>query len=130
MAIERENATPDRRRAKASHPSRGTQSGLPASRILGLVDHMDAEGWIERRIKEHDRRTHALHVTRRAPGVSDRIMAVSSEHEQELTRDLAPSQREALIRLLHQVCHHPRAHRRGPSGFADPNAYEIREEPE
>jgi len=57
-------------------------------------------------------------------------MAVSSEHEQELTRDLAPSQREALIRLLHQVCHHPRLIEGVHPGFADPNAYQIREEPE
>lgn len=108
-----------------AHPVR--PAGEPDSRARGRIE---AEGWIERRIKEQDWRRARPSRHAPAPGVVDQIMAVSSEHEQELTRDLEPSHREALIRLLHQVCHHPRAHRRGPSGFADPNAYQIREEPE
>src|SRR5215213_8203626 len=37
--------------------------GLPASRIVGLVDRLEERGWIERRLSRLDRRTRSLHVT-------------------------------------------------------------------
>src|SRR5262245_4436742 len=37
--------------------------GLPASRIVGLVDALEAKGWIERRAGDRDRRSYALHLT-------------------------------------------------------------------
>ncbi len=37
--------------------------GLPASRIVAIVDRLEARGWVERRTSPRDRRAHALHLT-------------------------------------------------------------------
>src|SRR5262245_16956748 len=77
--------------------------GLPASRIVGLVDALEAKGWIERRAGDRDRRSYALYLTSKGWAELDRIMAVSAAHEVELTRGLASDERDELVRLLAKV---------------------------
>jgi DNA-binding MarR family transcriptional regulator len=74
--------------------------GLPASRVVALVDRLEARGWIERQTSSRDRRARALYLTDAGREMLNRIMAVSAEHEAELTRGLDPAQRELLIGLL------------------------------
>jgi DNA-binding MarR family transcriptional regulator len=104
--------------------------GLPPSRIVALVDHLESEGWIERRVSAKDRRTRALHLTEAGRTVLEQVRAVSAEHEADLTRGLEPMDRDALIALLARVAAalglvegvHP--------GFADPNADQTRAGPD
>jgi DNA-binding MarR family transcriptional regulator len=77
--------------------------GLPESRIVGLVDRLEARGWIERRTSPGDRRVRALHLTSRGRGLLKRIMSVSAEHEAELIAGLAPDERDVLIGLLMRI---------------------------
>lgn len=74
--------------------------GLPASRIVGLVDAMEQAGLLERRPNAHDRRSHALHLTTAGHAKLGELRRVSSEHEADLTRALTDAQRETLIDLL------------------------------
>jgi DNA-binding MarR family transcriptional regulator len=96
--------------------------GLPQSRIVALVDRLEAKGWIRRRPSAGDRRTNALHLTRKGQAALTRIMAVSAEHEAELTRGLEPAQRAALIGLLNQVALEQGLITGVHPGFGDPNA--------
>jgi DNA-binding MarR family transcriptional regulator len=96
--------------------------GLPASRIVGLVDRLEEQGWIERRQSASDRRTHALHVTAAGRIVLDQIRVASAEHEAELTAGLDRPERAALHAVLARM-----AERHGLAagvhpGFADPRA--------
>jgi DNA-binding MarR family transcriptional regulator len=96
--------------------------GLPASRIVGLVDHLESQGWIERRSSASDRRTHALHVTPTGRAVLERVQAASRDHERELIAGLSSEQQATLEELLTNV-----ARRQGlidgvHPGFADPGA--------
>lgn len=77
--------------------------GLPPSRVVALVDQLEARGWVERRTSDADRRARRLHLTPAGRSMLERIMRVSAEHEAELTRGIAPSEREALIELLDRV---------------------------
>jgi DNA-binding MarR family transcriptional regulator len=105
-----------------------TAIGLPASRIVGLVDRLEAKGWVERRPGTKDRRSNALHLTPSGKSALDLIMALSAEHEADLTRGLTAAERSALIRILRKVAAglgliegvHP--------GFADHRADQSRED--
>jgi DNA-binding MarR family transcriptional regulator len=77
--------------------------GLPDSRIVGLVDRMEARGWLERRPSSRDRRSHALHLTDTGRGILRQVNDVSAEHEADLLRGLAPREQEELRELLGRV---------------------------
>jgi DNA-binding MarR family transcriptional regulator len=77
--------------------------GLPASRIVGLVDRLEQRGWVERRQSSDDRRTHALHVTASGRALLERLATLSSEHENELTAGLGPADQAALADLLGRI---------------------------
>lgn len=100
--------------------------GLPASRIVALVDRLEAQGWIERRTSAQDRRTRSLHLTRKGRSVLDGIVAISAEHEAGITRGLKPAERDALIDLLHRLASGHGLIEGVHPGFADPSADQTR----
>ena len=66
-----------------------TLIGLPASRIVGIVDRLEARGWIERRTQGGDRRRRDLYLTPLGREALETIMAVGRDHEKEFTRGLS-----------------------------------------
>jgi DNA-binding MarR family transcriptional regulator len=96
--------------------------GLPASRIVAVVDRLEARGWIERRSSLTDRRARALHLTRKGRTVLEEILKVSAQHEAELTRGLTATERAALVRLLRKVAEGQRLVEGVHPGFADERA--------
>lgn len=76
---------------------------LPPSRVVDLIDALEALGCLERRTKANDRRTHELYLTDRGHQLLDRIMSIAAVHEQEFTRGLEPQERIALAKLLGKV---------------------------
>jgi DNA-binding MarR family transcriptional regulator len=105
--------------------------GLPASRIVALVDRLEKRGWVERRVSADDRRSHALHVTPSGRALIDQLAAISAEHEADLAQGLTADDQATLLELLGLVAEaqglivgvHP--------GFADPRAHQsgMDEEP-
>jgi DNA-binding MarR family transcriptional regulator len=96
--------------------------GLPASRIVGLVDRLAERGWIERRSRAGDRRTRTLHVTAAGRAVLERIAAVSAEHEDALTRGIEPDERVTLRDLLERLADAQGLTAGVHPGFADARA--------
>jgi len=78
---------------------------LPGSRVVALVDKLEAGGWLQRRLSANDRRTRALHLTSKGRKLVDRIMDIAAEHEDELTRGLPARDRTELVDLLTQIAH-------------------------
>jgi DNA-binding MarR family transcriptional regulator len=76
---------------------------LPASRVVDLIDSLEAQGWLERRPKAGDRRAHALYLTDRGYQLLELVMAIGAAHEAEFTRGLEPPERAALAKLLGKV---------------------------
>lgn len=101
--------------------------GLPASRIVALVDRLEARGWIERRTSPTDRRTRPLFLTPTGRAVLDRIATVSAEHEAELTHGLDATDRKRLIKLLRRVAAERGLIEGVHPGFADPSADQSRD---
>lgn len=64
-----------------------------SSNVTGLVDGLEAQGLVERRSAEHDRRVRMLVVTERGAQVRDRLEAVMQEVPAELAALDADDQR-------------------------------------
>jgi DNA-binding MarR family transcriptional regulator len=96
--------------------------GLPASRIVTLVDRLEARGWLERRPGISDRRTNALFLTRQGRTALTRVMGISAAHENEMTRALAAGERKELIRLLGRIAADQGLVEGVHPGFGDPKA--------
>lgn len=77
--------------------------GLPGSRVVALVDRLEAGGWLQRRQSTRDRRTRALHLTRKGHTLVDRIMDIAAAHEDDLTRGLRSRDRTDLVELLTRI---------------------------
>ncbi len=77
--------------------------GLPASRVVDLVDALEAQGWLERRTRAADRRARELYLTHPGRQLLDQIMAIAAAHEERFTSGLEPQERQALTRLLSKV---------------------------
>ena len=76
---------------------------LPASRIVEMVDAMEARGWIVRRLRRGDRRTKELFLTPAGRRAADRVMAQGRLHEERFTAGLEPAEKAALARLLDRL---------------------------
>jgi DNA-binding MarR family transcriptional regulator len=73
-----------------------------SSNVTGLVDGLEAQGLVERREAEHDRRLRMLVVTARGAEVRDRLHAVMQEVPLELAALSAADQR-ALRDILRRA---------------------------
>jgi DNA-binding MarR family transcriptional regulator len=74
-----------------------------SSNVTGLVDGLAAQGLVERREAEHDRRVRMLVVTERGKEVRDRLIEVMQEVPEPLARLEAADQqtlRDVLRRAL------------------------------
>jgi DNA-binding MarR family transcriptional regulator len=83
-----------------------TALGITPSRMVAVVDSLEAKGLVERRQNAQDRRARAVYLTeagsRTYAGVLDRVTKV----EQWLSGPLQDSERQALLGLLHRVADH------------------------
>jgi DNA-binding MarR family transcriptional regulator len=77
--------------------------GVVPSRLVGLLDELEARGLIERRPNPGDRRSYALHLTDQGRDVLGAIGRVAREHQQELLESLSESERQELGALLLRV---------------------------
>jgi DNA-binding MarR family transcriptional regulator len=102
--------------------------GLPASRIVALVDRLEERGWVERRTSSDDRRTHALHVTPSGHALIAQIAAVSAEHEADLARGLTTEEQATLLKLLGRIAAAQGLIEGVHPGFADPRAHQSGED--
>lgn len=79
------------------------QLGVAPSRIVSLVDDLEARGLLERRRSASDRRHHALLLTDAGTRMLAEIRELGLEHEDELTTALDDDERQILMELLQRV---------------------------
>jgi len=77
--------------------------GIPASRMVALVDHLEANGLVERRPDPEDRRVRGLHLTRKGRGALERAGKVAIDYETRLCAGINREERELLIDLLQKL---------------------------
>jgi DNA-binding MarR family transcriptional regulator len=89
--------------AGQSQQALAEQLGVPASRMVALVDDLEGEGLVERRPDPNDRRVRGLHLTRKGNETLERAAKVAIEYEQKLCEPLGEKEREELIDLLQKL---------------------------
>jgi len=77
--------------------------GVPPSRMVAMVDHLEDGGLVERRPDPGDRRVRGLHLTRKGRGVLDKAGAIAIDYETRLCAGINREEREQLIDLLQKL---------------------------
>lgn len=103
---------------------------IPASTMVALTDHLEAERMIERRAHPTDRRTRLLHLTNHGAQVLAAAAKVGAQWEQQICAGLSAAERRQLLALLNRVAvsigvtetelpDHGTGARPQPPGFSD-----------
>lgn len=73
---------------------------IERARLVHLLDKLEKRGWTERHSSPHDRRSHALHLTREGEKMLKRAHAAADEHERELIAKLGPDNHKMMLQAL------------------------------
>lgn len=76
---------------------------LDRSTMVGVLDALEARGWLERR-KGADRRTNGLWLTRSGRALLARVKRRIAHHEARVTARLSGTERARLLVLLAKLC--------------------------
>jgi len=92
-------------RLVAAQPGRSqqalaTQLGTPPSRMVGLIDGLEARGLLARRRNTDDRRLSSLHVTADGMALLAELGGLAVAHDGEVSAGLDDTEREQLHALL------------------------------
>jgi DNA-binding MarR family transcriptional regulator len=86
-----------------SQQALATALGAVPSRLVTLVDDLEAKGLVERRAHESDRRTYALHLTDKGKATMETISRIAREHRQDLLVALSDEEQGTLSALLQRI---------------------------
>lgn len=75
--------------------------------MVRILDHMESEGWLERRADPNDRRARRLYIKDKARAILDEIWRLADETRTEFLADLSEKESFCLIDMLERV--HARA---------------------
>ena len=73
------------------------------SRLVAIIDELEALDLVERRENPDDRRVHSIHLTKKGEGTLGEIGRIGREHSEALLKALKQKEREELVRLLRAV---------------------------
>ena len=77
--------------------------GIPPSRMVALVDHLEDMGLLERRPDPEDRRVRGLFLTRKGRSVLEKAGKIAIDYETQLCAGINRKEREQLIDLLQRL---------------------------
>jgi DNA-binding MarR family transcriptional regulator len=90
-------------REGGSQQAIGERLGIPPSRMVALVDELEARELLERRPSPSDRRAHALHLAPAGRRLLARATKLAAAYEAELTQDLDADERARLLAQLERI---------------------------
>jgi DNA-binding MarR family transcriptional regulator len=77
--------------------------GIHPSRLVAIVDEMEALGLVTREANSDDRRQYALQITVRGREVMGELGTAARRHNETLLRALSLEERAALVGLLEKI---------------------------
>jgi DNA-binding MarR family transcriptional regulator len=87
------------------------------SRLVALLDEMEAGGLIERRENPDDRRSYALHITEKGRSTLEAIGRIAREHSQALFAAISEDEQRQLATLLQRIADQQRLTRGVHPGY-------------
>jgi DNA-binding MarR family transcriptional regulator len=76
---------------------------MQPSRLVVLVDELEAKGLVERRDSREDRRVYALQLTAKGRRALDSVTRISLEHDDAICSSLSEGERKQLSELLQKI---------------------------
>ena len=76
---------------------------IPRSRMVGIVDELEARALLERRPNPADRRVREIYVTEAGRSVLTQAFEQAVAYERHVTEPLAAEEREQLLDLLERI---------------------------
>ena len=86
-----------------SQQALGERLGIFASRLVGVIDEMEARGLVERRNSPTDRRSYALYLTEAGRIAFEQIGKVSHEHQDDIFSSLSDAEKNYMAGLLNRI---------------------------
>jgi DNA-binding MarR family transcriptional regulator len=86
-----------------SQQALASQLGVVPSKVVSLVDDLEARRLLERRRSTTDRRHYALHLTDQGQQVLAKIRTVALQHETDMMAALTDQERRQLTHLLQKI---------------------------
>ncbi|HYL37702.1 MAG TPA: MarR family transcriptional regulator [Bryobacteraceae bacterium] len=77
--------------------------GMVPSRLVALVDELEARGLVERRANPQDRRSHAMHLSEKGRSTLQAVGRIAREHQQALLAALSEDEQLQLTSLLQRI---------------------------
>jgi DNA-binding MarR family transcriptional regulator len=77
----------------------GQKLFLEKSTMTGVIDKIEADGLVERRSDETDRRALRIYLTPKAKRMNERIFKIIDEVYQDLSGDLAPGELVCAVKV-------------------------------
>jgi MarR family transcriptional regulator, transcriptional regulator for hemolysin len=77
--------------------------GIEEPTLVGLLNRLETDGWIERRESPNDRRCKIVHLQRRSKSVLEKIFSTAHVLRNELVQDVPPDDLDVCIRVLTQI---------------------------
>jgi MarR family transcriptional regulator for hemolysin len=71
--------------------------------LVRILDHMEAEGWVERRPDPSDRRARCLYMQDKARAIMQEMLRLADETRTEFLADLKSDDAERLIDMLERI---------------------------
>jgi DNA-binding MarR family transcriptional regulator len=94
--------------------------GALPSRLVALVDELEAKGLLERQSDDEDRRRYSLRLTERGVAALQSIGRIAREHQQKLLAALSEEERKQLAGLLQRVANEQGLAKGVHPGYAGP----------
>ena len=86
-----------------SQQALGDSLQIAPSRMVALIDELEARGLMERRPNPSDRRARALHLTDGGRKALETAMERAMDHEAQLCEPLGEGERQLLIDMLQRI---------------------------
>jgi MarR family transcriptional regulator, lower aerobic nicotinate degradation pathway regulator len=88
---------------------------LDTSTTAGVVDRLQARGWLQRSLSPHDRRVRLLSITPEGEAQLRQIQPAVAQAQQLILAPLSPEQQQTFMALLDQLVQANNAFSRAPS---------------
>jgi DNA-binding MarR family transcriptional regulator len=86
-----------------SQQALGERLGMFPSRLVGIIDELEAKGLVERRHSPTDRRSYALYLTDAGREALELIGKISRTHQGEICAALSDGERAQLADMLRRI---------------------------
>ncbi|MFL6531222.1 MAG: MarR family winged helix-turn-helix transcriptional regulator [Chthoniobacterales bacterium] len=77
--------------------------GIEEPTLVGLLNRLEADGWIKREESPNDRRCKIVHLQRRSKSVLDEIFSAAHELRDEVLEEVSSADLATCMRVLKQV---------------------------